>query len=961
MKNGVAWSMSKLFQRTTFTSDEHLIKSSVQMPFKLKLKKTRQYNVVSKNVFIISVELLDNTVVECTLTSDSTGQDCLSNVCQRLGLQQVEYFGLRFASKRLKYQWVELDKPLKKQLDKFALQETYVYLGIMFYVDDVHQLQDEVTRYQYFLQLKSDIINGRLPANQEQAVQLASYSLQAEFGDHDPERHTAEYLKGFLLLPKYMINDQVLLENLTEKIVFSHRNLTGLSQAAAEIYYIIKTQQLDGYGQETCVAKDDSGLDVELSIATNGVHIRVSSGQQSTVITWKEIRNISFHKRNLILECGNIGQMLQFQLEEADVTKYLFKLCLLKLDFYTKGKIDLSGNGDCADFDKYTVTSLDTQHILNQYESLKGSLSNVYQERRQSAEEIRIPFSQSDTALYEDYPYPYPSGSQLNEALHGGDSIYSINSLGRSNPNFVQNFNSASSLSIPSGRLSNPHLRALLPSYRPAPDYETAVQRKYGNHSASLGSLNGFPQHDPMFLPVKSYYHYKNFTDLRNLDAAVVAAPFLANSAQAGAHRTVDRLTPVSNLMLPPMHTYSTPELTTQGLHVPETEALVILHHQAKPPPPPYPYNQRSSAPDLAGRSTATSAVALPNSSSLNVIASQQKTAVNKQNGITHSAILEDVCEQRTDSSHGPMMVAAMNGLTLSRPNMMKQQQQQPVTESSCPEGLIFKEFEGILKKRVNADYSTALLAENAPRNRFKDVLPYEDNRVRLSPTKENNTGYINASHISVTLANRQHFYIAAQGALANTVGDFWQMVWEQHSQLIVMLTELHEQGRSKCFPYWPRDNQKLEFQEFRVSHKFSTKSTSYTTSLLTLEHLPSKKQRDIWHIQYTDWPDHGCPNDVHGFLNFMEEIDSVRRHTCANESTSSTCPLVVHCSAGVGRTGVTILTDLMLNCVDYEKIDVAKFLTCLRQQRMLIVQTVAQYKFVYTVLSERLKNSRLI
>ena len=201
------------------------------MPFKLRLKKSKQqYNVASKSVYVITVELLDNAQLECTLTSESTGRDCMANVCQRLGLQQGDLFGLRYVSRRSypKIRWVDLERPLKKQLERYATdsgQNGYLYLCVMFYVNDVSLLEDEVTRYHYFLQLKLDVVEGRLRANCEQAIVLASYALQAEFGDHDPEKHTLDYLQDFPMLPKPMVS-QFPDERLgKDRIIFTYKKL----------------------------------------------------------------------------------------------------------------------------------------------------------------------------------------------------------------------------------------------------------------------------------------------------------------------------------------------------------------------------------------------------------------------------------------------------------------------------------------------------------------------------------------------------------------------------------------------------------------------------------------------------------------------------------------------------------------------------------------------------------------
>ena len=118
------------------------------MPFKFHLKKSRQYNVVSKNQYVICVELLDSTSIECTLNINSLGQECLTNVTQRLGLNQPEFFGLCYVCRHgaAAPRWVDLDKPLKRQLEKDA--KTFnLYLRVMFYITDVQFIQDEMTRY----------------------------------------------------------------------------------------------------------------------------------------------------------------------------------------------------------------------------------------------------------------------------------------------------------------------------------------------------------------------------------------------------------------------------------------------------------------------------------------------------------------------------------------------------------------------------------------------------------------------------------------------------------------------------------------------------------------------------------------------------------------------------------------------------------------------------------------------
>jgi tyrosine-protein phosphatase non-receptor type 14/21 len=115
------------------------------MPFGFGLRKARRYQVSSKNSYIVCVHMLDNALIECTLTADSTGQDCLENIAARINLIEFQYFGLRYENNKLQFRWVEMDKPLKKQLDKNA-HSPLLYFGVMFYVSDVFTIQDDVSR-----------------------------------------------------------------------------------------------------------------------------------------------------------------------------------------------------------------------------------------------------------------------------------------------------------------------------------------------------------------------------------------------------------------------------------------------------------------------------------------------------------------------------------------------------------------------------------------------------------------------------------------------------------------------------------------------------------------------------------------------------------------------------------------------------------------------------------------------
>ena len=257
--------------------------------------------------------------------------------------------------------------------------------------------------------------------------------------------------------------------------------------------------------------------------------------------------------------------------------------------------------------------------------------------------------------------------------------------------------------------------------------------------------------------------------------------------------------------------------------------------------------------------------------------------------------------ESRHSSGRGRgvgAMLANLHGLTRSRPdiladsglggeaftapNKIPRESLGHYLEAKLTEGEVVKEFERIPKKKPECNVTISNFPENIPRNRFKDVVPYDENRVKITNEKDNKYGYVNASHISATVGSSQRFYIAAQGPLPGTVHNFWAMVLECDVHLIVMLTEVSGANKaSACIPYWPQnDGSSLEIGDFTITKMFSSESSSYKTTTLQLTHTPSRRSRRVWHLQYSGWQDHGCPEDVSQYLAFCEEMGALRRHT---------------------------------------------------------------------------------
>uniref|UniRef100_A0A674K2L7 protein-tyrosine-phosphatase n=1 Tax=Terrapene triunguis TaxID=2587831 RepID=A0A674K2L7_9SAUR len=778
------------------------------MPFGLKLRRTRRYNVLSKNCFVTQIRLLDNNVIECTLSVESTGQECLEAVAQRLELRETHYFGLWFLSKSQQARWVELEKPLKKQLDKFA-NEPLLFFGVMFYVPNVSRLQQEVTRYQYYLQVKKDVLDGRLRSSLDQGIRLAGLAVQADFGDYNQfESH--DFLREYVLFPMDWTQDEAVLEDLTQKVAQEHKTHSGIPAAEAELMYISEVERLEGFGQESFPVKDNHGNDMHLGIFFMGIFIKNRIGRPTVIYRWNDIGNIIHNKSSIIVELINKEETVLFHTDDIENAKYISRLFAARHKFYKQNKI-------CTEL-----------CLLKQ------------------------------PGMARPHPLPDPS-----------------------------------CFSPPDG-----------PPGTPAPSNPPTIPCPLTAPRTPTPDCPPPPHPTPPLIP----------------------------DCPPG--------TPA-----PSNHPFS---LTVPGTHAPDCP---LLPHPA--PRDPAPSNHPFSLSPDCHRSP------------------YKKHAFSCQKNLEKQKMAGLEAQKR------PLMLAALNGLSVARVPVPEDSQDEvakvpmdercKILKRKLEEGMVFTEYEQIPKKKADGIFTTAALPENAERNRIREVVPYEENRVELVPTKENNTGYINASHIKVTVGGEEWHYIATQGPLPHTCHDFWQMVWEQGVNVIAMVTAEEEGGRSKSHRYWPKLGSKhssATYGKFKVTTKFRTDSGCYATTGLKVKHLLSGQERTVWHLQYTDWPDHGCPEEVQGFLSYLEEIQSVRRHTNSVLDASNNCnpPIVVHCSAGVGRTGVVILTELMIGCLEHnEKVDVPVMLRHLREQRMFMIQTIAQYKFVYRVLIQFLQNSRLI
>ncbi|XP_029589716.1 receptor-type tyrosine-protein phosphatase kappa isoform X4 [Salmo trutta] len=277
------------------------------------------------------------------------------------------------------------------------------------------------------------------------------------------------------------------------------------------------------------------------------------------------------------------------------------------------------------------------------------------------------------------------------------------------------------------------------------------------------------------------------------------------------------------------------------------------------------------------------------------------------------------------------------------------------------------EEYESFFEGQ-SASWDVAKKDTNRTKNRYGNIIAYDHSRVILQPMEDDpSSDYINANYIDVSGAassigervrhnrpsliwlyrdgyQRPSHYIATQGPVHETVYDFWRMVWQEQSACIVMVTNLVEVGRVKCYKYWPDDAE--VYGDFKVTFVEVEPLAEYVVRTFTLERRGFNELREVKQFHFTGWPDHGVPYHATGLLSF------IRRVKISNPPSAG--PIVVHCSAGAGRTGCYIVIDIMLDMAEREGVvDIYNCVKALRSRRINMVQTEEQYIFIHDAILE--------
>ncbi|XP_072606666.1 protein 4.1 isoform X47 [Vulpes vulpes] len=274
------------------------------------------------------VSLLDDTVYECVVEKHAKGQDLLKRVCEHLNLLEEDYFGLAIWDNGASKTWLDSAKEIKKQVRGVPWNFTF---NVKFYPPDPAQLTEDITRYYLCLQLRQDIVSGRLPCSFATLALLGSYTIQSELGDYDPELHGAEYVSDFKLAPNQT-------KELEEKVMELHKSYRSMTPAQADLEFLENAKKLSMYGVDLHKAKDLEGVDIILGVCSSGLLV-YKDKLRINRFPWPKVLKISYKRSSFFIkirpgEQEQYESTIGFKLPSYRAAKKLWKVCVEHHTFF---------------------------------------------------------------------------------------------------------------------------------------------------------------------------------------------------------------------------------------------------------------------------------------------------------------------------------------------------------------------------------------------------------------------------------------------------------------------------------------------------------------------------------------------------------------------------------------------------------------------------------------------------
>ncbi|XP_056142402.1 tyrosine-protein phosphatase non-receptor type 3 isoform X2 [Lampris incognitus] len=800
------------------------------------------------------VQLLDGTIHTFRVSKQDEGAILLDLVCDYLGLLERQLFSLQLRESSTSIcsittntptpRWLEPEKPLKKQL-KGLVSPFYLNLRVRFFISDPNSLQHEQTRHLYFLQIRSDIREGRLKCPLSAAVVLASYTVQSELGDRCPS-HLPGYLSKYHFLPGQ--DDDFL--SRVEDLHLQHK---GLKQSEAELCFLNTARTLELYGMELHAAMDSNHGPALVGLASNGVAIFCNMICCS-FFPWGNIIKISFKRKRFLIHLKRKHGETQdcevcLALPCPKTCKNLWRSCVDHHTFFSSNRTTRSPKMNNTTFQAYS--KLITQHLGlgNNKESgpvcrrvVGGMVWNPVPRRSVTLENLETKSLPSRSPpntpnwrsprVRHGVRKPRPSSveltSDLKDMSEGEDVFYTYRTS-------VSSSRDSDGDASPH-RLSGTYSQGQGERLSQVDDISTGEE--YGEPSSHYWS-KGTPGDGDLLL--------------------IRIAPDHEGKFGFNVKGGVDQKMP-----------------------------LAISH--VKPDSPAGRCEPKLLEGDL---------VVLINGRDISEHTHDQVVMFIRASRESHSRELALLIRRKGSGRVAPLLqfppALSLAGQSQGdKPQSLGQSEWVSTLEESMRQlergiqsGTLCFHFENLYRRKPGLSLACAQQPENMDKNRYKDVLPYDVSRVILQDRED----YINASHIT-----------------------------------------------TKCHQYWPHPPEVRDYGYLRVSCHSEECNLAYVTRRFTLRHTQRGEERAVTHLQYVAWPDHGVPDDPSDFLQFVSSVKERRREE----------PLMVHCSAGIGRTGVLITMETALMLLEKgQPVYPLDIVQTLRDQRAMMVQTTCQFQFV--------------
>nr|XP_030714922.1 tyrosine-protein phosphatase non-receptor type 3 isoform X3 [Globicephala melas] len=846
---------------------------------------------------ICSVCFLDGLVQTFKVNKQDTGQVLLDMAYNYLGVTEKEYFGLQHGDDSVDPpRWLEASKPIRKQL-KGGIPCT-LHFRVRFFIPDPNTLQQEQTRHLYFLQLKMDICEGRLTCPLNSAVVLASYAVQSHFGDHDSSIHPPGYLSDSQFIP-----DQN--EDFLAKVEALHEQHSGLKQSEAESCFINIARTLDFYGVELHSGRDLHSLDLMIGIASVGIAV-YRKYICTSFYPWVNILKISFKRKKFFIhqrqkQTESREHIVAFNMLNYRSCKNLWKSCVEHHTFFQAKKLLPQEKNVLSQY--WTLGSRNPKKsVNNQYckKVIGGMVWNPAMQRSLSVEHLETkslpsrspPITPNWRSPRLRHEIRKPRHSSADNLVNEMTYITETEDVFYTYKGSMSPKDSDSEISqnrSPHREEMNSVLAFVSDDYR---IYSSEASASEGEHPFVCRSISENN-------PAQSCLTQKSSSSVSPSSNAPgscspdgVDQQFLEDfhrvtkgGSEDSSQYYCDKNDGDGYLVLIRI----TPDEDGKfGFNlkggVDQKMPLVVSR-----------INPESPADTCIPKLNEGDQIVLINGRDISEHTHDQVVMFIKASRESHTRELALVIRRK--AVHSFADIKSEDELNQLFPEAIF-----PV----CPEGggtlegsmeqlkkglesgTVLIQFEQLYRKKPGLAITFAKLPQNLDKNRYKDVLPYDTTRVLL----QRNEDYINASYVN-----------------------------------------------TKCHQYWPYPPEVMEHGSFHIRCQSEDCTIAYVFREMLVTNTETGEEHTVTHLQYVAWPDHGVPDDSSDFLEFVNYVRSLR---VEGE------PVLVHCSAGIGRTGVLVTMETSMCLIERNlpvyPLDIVRKM---RDQRAMMVQTSSQYKFV--------------